>query len=89
MAFQANILSRASEAGSPKNRPGSDKTRGQGSLKGTNRTFDSPFLLRQGEPGTSQYSKILHLLYFYTFVNARSFWFGRVKNHAAGTDGGS
>ena len=24
-------------------------------LKGTNRTFDSPFLLRQGEPGTSQY----------------------------------
>ncbi len=23
--------------------------------KGTNRTFDSPFLLRQGEPGTSQY----------------------------------
>ncbi len=24
-------------------------------LKGTNRTFDLPFLLRQGEPGTSQY----------------------------------
>ncbi len=27
-----NILSRASEAGSPTNRPGSDKTRGQGSF---------------------------------------------------------
>ena len=24
-------------------------------LKGTNHTFDSTFLLRQGEPGTSQY----------------------------------
>ncbi len=34
--------------------PGSDKTRGQGFLKETDRTFD-PFLLRQGEPGTSQY----------------------------------
>ncbi len=45
------ILSRASEAGSPTNRSGSDKIRG----KGTNRTLDSPFLLRQGEPGTSQY----------------------------------
>ncbi len=74
------MLSRASEAGSPTNRSGSDKTRGQGSfgpstdghvkhltlgkldnhqdkknLKGMNHTFDSPFLLRQGEPGTSQY----------------------------------
>ena len=28
----ANILSRASEAGSPTNRPGSDKTHGQGSF---------------------------------------------------------
>ncbi len=28
----ANILSRASEAGSPTNRSGSDKTRGQGSF---------------------------------------------------------
>ena len=58
------ILSRASNAGSPTNHPGSDKTRDQGcfgpstggpDLKETNRTFDSPFLLRQGEPGTSQY----------------------------------
>ena len=58
------ILSRASETGSPTNRSGSNKTPGQGSfgpstggpdLKGTNRTFDSPFLLRQVEPGKSQY----------------------------------
>ncbi len=49
-----NVLSRVSEAGSPTNRPGSDKTQGQGSF-GTNRTFDLPFLPRQGEPGTSQY----------------------------------
>ncbi len=31
-AFMTCILSRASEAGSPTNRPGSDKTRGQGSF---------------------------------------------------------
>ncbi len=55
-------MSRASEAGSPTNRPGSDKTWGQGSFglsTETNRTFDSPFLLRQGEPSTSQYITLL------------------------------
>ncbi len=73
----STILSHASEAGSPTNRTGSDKTRGQGSFgpstgghltideldyyldkifkKETNRILDSPFLLRQGEPGTSQH----------------------------------
>ncbi len=62
-----NILSRASETGSPTNRPGSNKTRGQGSfgtstggpdLKERNAHLIRPILLRQGEPGTSQY--ILH-----------------------------
>ncbi len=84
-------MSRASEAGSPKNRSGSDKTQGKGSFgpstggpdlqgslqpaeltktpqdiyldkknlkKETDHTFDSPFLLRQGEPGTSQYTHL-------------------------------
>ncbi len=32
VAVGVNILSRASEAGSPTNRPGSDKTRNQGSF---------------------------------------------------------
>ncbi len=32
MTCLSNILSHASEAGSPTNRPGSDKTQGQGSL---------------------------------------------------------
>ncbi len=56
------ILSCASEAGSPTNRPGSDKTRGQGSFgpstiggnhldknfNRTNRTFDSPDFTKTG-----------------------------------------
>ncbi len=40
------ILSRASEAGSPTNRPGSDKTRGQGSFgpsTGTHCNLDQAF----------------------------------------------
>ena len=55
------LLSRASETGSPTNRSGIDKARGQGSFgpskggKGTNPIPDSPFLLRHGEPGTSHY----------------------------------
>ncbi len=32
-----------------------DNHLGKKILKGTNRILDSPFLLRQGEPGTSQY----------------------------------
>ncbi len=57
-------LSRAIEVGSPTNppwAPGSDKTLGQGSLT-TYKNFKQKrtvhltrFLLRQGEPGTSQY----------------------------------
>ncbi len=68
------ILSCVSEAGSPTNRPGSDKTLGQGSfgpstggsdLQGNHldknfkkdepHTWFALLLLRQGEPGTSQY----------------------------------
>ncbi len=63
--------------------PGSDKTQGQGSLaittynkfkKETDRTFD-PFLLRQGEPGTSQYipthfNKIILNLNLISFIHS-------------------
>ncbi len=62
-------ISRASEVGSPTNppwAPGSDKTRGQGSfgplamttyknIKKKRTVHLTRFLLRQGEPGTSQY----------------------------------
>ncbi len=79
-----SIMSRASEAGSPTNRSGSDKTRASKHLtigkldnhldknlkKGTNRTFDSPFLLRQGEPGTSQYICQAHV--FMTLICRKS-----------------
>ncbi len=50
--------------GSPTNRPGSDKTRDQGSFGPSTggpdldkylKKDDRLFLLRQGEPGTSQY----------------------------------
>ncbi len=74
--IQIFILSRASETGSPTNRLGSDKTRGQGSLtidkldkiqfnhldknlkKERTAHLIPLFLLRQGEPGTSQYIEI-------------------------------
>ena len=58
------ILSRASEAGSPTNPPwalGSDKTRGQGFKKKRTAYLIRPFLVRQGEPGTSQYICYLHV----------------------------
>ncbi len=40
--------------------------------KETNRTLDSPFLLRQGEPGTSQY---IHVC-----IYTRQFWFWPLSN---------
>ncbi len=65
-------LSRASEAGSPTNRSGSDKTWGQGSfgpstggpdlqgsLQHAEITKTPHDLLRQGKPGTSQYIAII------------------------------
>ncbi len=69
--LSVNILSRASEAGSPTNppwAPGSDKTRGQESfgpftgglyknLKKKRTVHLIRFLLRQGESGTSRYIK--------------------------------
>ncbi len=47
------ILLHASKVGSPTDHPGSRQRQDTGPGK-TDRTFD-PFLLRQGEPSTSQY----------------------------------
>ncbi len=83
--IQCNIflitLSRASEAWSPTNRSGSDKTRNQGSFgpsTGGQQTSQITtqtkylirlFLLRQSEPGTSQYK------YISCFMLVRSYLF--------------
>ncbi len=51
--------------------PGSDNTRGQGSLKRKRAVHLTRFLLRQGEPGTSQYNILynydIHILLISVF----------------------
>ena len=57
-----NILSHAGEVGSPTNHPGSRQRQDTGSLISVTykkfKTRIDPFLLRQGEPGTSHYSMV-------------------------------
>ncbi len=72
------ILSRASGAGSPTNRPAGDKTRDQRSFgpstggpeKNEFHTWFALFLLRQGEPGTSQYHVFRCTVYMKNKLNS-------------------